>query len=288
LDSTFAPAYSALGYRYHQLVDYTNGQHDLLLEVERVEGRALALNPNLLSAIAELTALYTDIGRTEDAIRMARRALTIVPDDPGSLFFLGYAYRYAGLLDDAVRVQEQAVRIDPNPHFRSLAVTYIHMNRLDDALRALALDSASNFALFHRTDIALRRHRNAEALQTIDRLLAIESTGIFAELAHFYRAYLRRDADGMNTIIRSWKNRPFVDGEQTYGIASCIALAGDAHGAAEAIQSAVDHGFFCYPMMQTDPFLDPVRSDPAVQAALEHARSKYERFQRIVETLGPE
>lgn len=71
-----------------------------------------------------------------------------------------------------------------------------------------------------------------------------------------------------------------VDGEQWSHLASVRALLGDADGAMQNLEHAVDAGFFNYPFMLHDAFLDPLRQSDRFQRVLLRAKDKHEAFRR--------
>ena len=72
------------------------------------------------------------------------------------------------------------------------------------------------------------------------------------------------------------------DGEQWYAIAILYGLLGEGADCARVLRKAVDSGFFCYPFMQKDAFLDPVRNETEMKEILSLARRKGEDFRRVV------
>jgi hypothetical protein len=69
-----------------------------------------------------------------------------------------------------------------------------------------------------------------------------------------------------------------VDGEQRYHFANIHCLLGDAPGCLRGLAEAVALGFFNYPFLLRDSFLDPVRGDPAFQRILADAKARHEAF----------
>lgn len=69
-----------------------------------------------------------------------------------------------------------------------------------------------------------------------------------------------------------------VDGEQRYHFANIHCLLGDRDGCIGGLQAAVNGGFFNYPFLLRDSFLDPVRDDPTFQNILAQAKAKQEAF----------
>jgi hypothetical protein len=79
-------------------------------------------------------------------------------------------------------------------------------------------------------------------------------------------------------VLRKSNEAGMVDGEQRYHFANIHCLLGDGDGCLRGLQAAVNGGFFNYPFLLRDSFLDPVRSDPTFQRILAQAKAKHESF----------
>ena len=283
VDSTYAPAFNELGFRLQQIANYAPGEQQQVDAAERAYEKALSLNPGLLNAIAGLSSLYTDIGRTEEAFGLARRALTVNPNNAESHFFLGYVYRYVGLMDDAVREMELAVALDPgNPRFRSIGVTYAYLGEYEKALKGFDLDRESPFALAWNAYVYMRLGDTARALSYCDRVSALESSApsVFGLFSKIVRACLRGDTEAGRELLREGNKTIVVDGEQWYNRGEWAALLNDAAECARSLRKAIEGGFFNYPLMVSDSCLRPLRDDPAIRKLIVEAKTKREAFLR--------
>ena len=68
------------------------------------------------------------------------------------------------------------------------------------------------------------------------------------------------------------------DSEQWYNWANIYGLLGEKRGCVRLLRKAVEGGFFNYPVMLTDAFLDSVRHEPEFQEVLALAKEKHEAF----------
>jgi hypothetical protein len=64
------------------------------------------------------------------------------------------------------------------------------------------------------------------------------------------------------------------------------ALFGERLEALRLVQQAVDCGFFVYPRITADPFLDSFHDDSAFQQLLATARARPEAFRALVSAEG--
>jgi tetratricopeptide (TPR) repeat protein len=72
LDSSFAPAWSALGKRYYYEEEYGVGGGGVMTRTEPALRRALALDPNLEDAAQQIVSLDADAGKLGQAYREAK------------------------------------------------------------------------------------------------------------------------------------------------------------------------------------------------------------------------
>jgi len=206
LDSTFSPAYNALGYGYRSL-----GRYD---DAERAFKRYIALLPNEPNPYDSYAELLLKRGRHAESIEMYRKALAV-----DSQFISAYQGIAANLMyqeqHDAARAEAQRMlRAAPDDGGRRnalllTAITYLDEGKPDDALAQLRRREdvakqggdmpavAQDAALMG--DVQLEVGRPDQALAQYDRSLkAVErlplSDEIKADARLQHRAHLARVA----------------------------------------------------------------------------------------------
>jgi serine/threonine protein kinase/tetratricopeptide (TPR) repeat protein len=280
LDPGYAPAYAELGSRRELAAVYALGGAAEVTEAEQAFTKALSLNGQLLDALSGLARLYTDIGQSDKAIGLLRDALKINPNHADSHFALSYIYRYAGMLKESAQEGELALSLDPNnPRYRSLATTYLYLGDFDRSLETHKLDPDSGWTLARVGQIYLRRGQKERALESFKRAIQKEPESSSGRWAAAMRAAVEgRVEEGLAALGRS-KEAGMVDGEQRYHFANVHCLLGDRDGCVAGLQAAVDGGFFNYPFLLKDSFLEPIRTDHRFQRILARAKEKHEAFQ---------
>jgi tetratricopeptide (TPR) repeat protein len=279
LDPGYAPAYAELGMRRETAAVYALGGAAEVKEAEQAFSKSLSLNGRLLDALSGLARLYTDIGQSDKAIELLREALKINPNHADSHFALSYNYRYGGMLEESAREGEFALSLDPdNPRYRSLATTYLYLGNLERSLEVHKIDPDSGWTQARIGQIFLRRGQKERALEHLERAIQKEPESSSGHWARAMKAALQgRREEGLEILKRS-KEADMVDGEQRYHFANIHCLLGDRDGCLRGLQAAVDGGFFNYPFLLRDSFLDPVRNDRTFQRILAQARAKHEAF----------
>jgi eukaryotic-like serine/threonine-protein kinase len=281
LDSTFSPSFTELGYRVRVLSQSTDGRDVPGPTAEIYLLKAVALNGTSLQALGELASAYVEIGKSDEAFDLLRKALQINPNDADARFDLGYLLRYAGLFEEAEVQQLHACRLSPgNPRFRSLGATYYYQAKYDSALRAFDLDAGTPYTYSWKSEVCRAAGRRELALAFADSL---ERTGTDEgrTSARYQRAVSTVNKQEILALMPTRDLPPSLDAEAIYQtVVKPYGLIGEAAACARYFRVTVEKGFFCYPYMVRDPDLDPVRSSPGVQEVLALAKAKHEEFKK--------
>ena len=283
IDSNFAPAYSELGYRYHALATYDISKRYELKYAEAAYKKAISINSASLLALGDLASLYTETGKTLDAVELTKRALKINPNNAQIHFWQGYIFRYTGLLDKSSEQMEIAIKLDPsNARFRSMGATYLYQLKYKEAIDGLNLAANSPYSLGFKGQIYLRMNMIDSAKKYLEKVIEIEPDGSLGRWSKAMLDYINGNkSDGLKTI-KILETSNVFDAEQIYNYANLYGLFGEKKDCARLLKRAIDGGFYCYPFMLKDSFLDPVRNDKEVQKMLEYAKEKYEAFKKSV------
>jgi tetratricopeptide (TPR) repeat protein len=281
LDPNYAPAYGQLGKRIHRLAQYGLLDPEETQRAENYYLKALSLNEELLSALGDLAILYTDTARTEKAVELTRRMVDINPNNANAHFSLGYIYRYAGMLNESMQEMEKAVTIDPkNPGFRSILITYRFAGEYEKAFETSKIYKESAFILGHVGATLFQQGNQNQAVECFDRVIDMEPDGLLSLWVTGIKAFIEGNIEEGLTAARKFEQINIADAEAWYHFAENYGLLGDKDGCVRTLQRAVDGGFFNYPFMLTDSFLDSVRDDLEFQRILKMAKAKHEAFKK--------
>jgi len=287
IDSNFAPAYSELGFRYHSLAIYDPSERDKLQHAISAYKKAIALNPQSLSALGNLSSLYVEMGQSENAVQLIMRALRINPNHSESHFWLGYIYRYTGQLDKATREMEIALALDPsNPRFRSIGITYLYQQQYHNAIEGFNLDKDSPYSLAYIGQVYLRIGETDSARVLFKKVMQSEPTGTLGLWSGVMLNFIDGNKEDGLKALRNLETSNVYDAEQIYNYANLYGLYGDAKNCARLLKDAADKGFFCYPYMQKDTFLDPVRNNKDFREVLVFAEKRYKEFKKFLSEQG--
>ena len=80
--------------------------------------------------------------------------------------------------------------------------------------------------------------------------------------------------------------RHHLGGEELFYLARHYAWAGEASRAVDTLSRAVEGGYFNYPTLARDAWFDLVRGEPAFEAVLDRASSRYQAARAAFESSG--
>jgi DNA-binding winged helix-turn-helix (wHTH) protein/tetratricopeptide (TPR) repeat protein len=278
-DPGYAPAWARMGRCHRVLGKYGHDPEQNLQRAEQAFLRALELNPDLSLAHNLYAHLEAERGRAQDAmLRLLDRVRTYSND--AELFAgLVYVCRYCGLLNASAGAYARARYLDPNISTTG-GHTFLMMGQFERALETAAEDTwfVDSLALagLGRSREAVARLRRIEHQQLLPLVRAVLTS---------VRALLESNTEEAVTATRAFAER-LVDPEASYYAARQFAYLGEKRDALRLLNEAVERGFFSYPTLLSDPWLDPLRSDPDFALILTSAKQKHERASAAFDACG--
>ena len=261
LDPRYAPAWEALGRRYYWDASYSGGGQLVFDRSTSAYERALALDPNLVTAAAHLTENWVEAGELDKAYLEAQGLVKRRPESAEAHFTLAYVLRYAGLLAESARECDTAVGLDPgNFYFRSCTFAFSEMGQTHRALDYLRLDAGSEFSLSVTPTILLREGKVDEARQALAKM---------PDNPAWYRNLLQaclesRPAAEIGQLVGQAGPALMAerDPEMKYYQGSLLAWCGQQDAALGLLRSAVDENYCATGALNSDPLLARLRGVP--------------------------
>ncbi len=279
-DPGYAPAWARLG-RVRWLVGkFTEASPEKLSEGRLAIERALELNPDLPLAHNLYTNIQVDQGHAMDALRRLLKRLRGSKTDPELFAGLTHASRYCGLLQASLEADRQARRLDPNIE-TSVTHTHFAMGDYEASLKATRRDfgyfTPLRLAMLGRVDEAIAILREKEPAVPERR----GQTFMFS-----LRMLLQGDREESLKAADELLTKTFADPEGNYYLVRHLAYLGEAGRATSLLGRTVDGGYFCYPQLASDPWLDPVRSDAEFKRILNRSQALHEEAIELFRSLG--
>jgi DNA-binding winged helix-turn-helix (wHTH) protein/tetratricopeptide (TPR) repeat protein len=277
-DPQFAPAWARLGRIHHVMSKYLpTGQKEGMQKAETAFQKALELNPELAIAHKYYAQLEVDLGRAIDAMTRLIPRVLMAPD-PEVFAGLISPLCYCGLLEASAAAHWRAVALEPKirtsvPHtiFLQRDYTRLAATKMEDNPYIVAVALAE----LGRKDGALPTLRALE--QKVKTRL-----GDFIVAA---RTLIEGDAAGSIAAVERIVASGFSDPQALFYLGRHLAHLEQEEQAIELLERTVAGGFFCYPAMARDPWLESLRKNPRFTALLEKVEQQHlaaaEAFDRV-------
>jgi DNA-binding winged helix-turn-helix (wHTH) protein/TolB-like protein/tetratricopeptide (TPR) repeat protein len=277
IDPGYAPAWAALGMRYYYGAIFGDGGEAMLKRSDSAFERALALDPNLISAAGALITNQADRGNIGTAYAQASVLVKRRPESASAHFVLGYVLRYAGLLDEAARECDTAIKLDRgNYQFRSCSWVFSRLGEPQRAMEFVGLDAGSDWAARQTAFILIGQGKLAEARHSIQRVSHTPLMGhdlLQACLDPQQASQLEGSAQEVETAALAG-----VDAEPRYVFGTLLSYCGQKDAALRLLRSAIEHNYCAYQTLQSDPMLVKLRGTPEFAALLSSAKDCQNKF----------
>lgn len=280
-DPEFAPAHARLARVQWLLAKYTDGGAENWALAEQSLERALQINPDLPLAHRLYAELEIDVGRAEAALARLLDRLRLRQNDPELCVALVKACRYCGLLDQSLEMHARARALDPKIT-SSVAHTYLMQQDYEGAWEAA--DRRGDIGYLEPLILAMKGDRRA-ALEAIARNIASVTDLRLRAYLDSLRSSLQGDHAGLLAAVALL--RPIRDPEALYYVARSLVFGGRHEEGMKILQEIIP-GFACVPMLEHDPWLDPIRGDERFVRVLAAARvvrdSAAQRWEELAES----
>jgi DNA-binding winged helix-turn-helix (wHTH) protein/TolB-like protein len=258
LDPNYAPAWGMLALRYYSASRFGGGGPEMMALSDAALDKELALNPDSLDPIAEMTIHRTERGDLVKAHQIALELVHRKPDDPNLHHVLSYVLRYGGSLDDAGRECEIAVLLATKVVWGSCSTTFRELGNYDRARFFVRRDLSSEWSKSAAIELLLREGKTADAL----RIPA-------PQIPHWdsYKMLLACARGAPPAEVRSLASKVEIDddSEMDYLFAGHLAYCGQTAAALRMLKIAIDRHYCSYPTIDKDPFFDQLRTNPQFQ-----------------------
>ena len=265
LDASFAPAWARLGRARWLLDKYEMASEEGLKAADEAIRTALRLNPNLTLAHNLYTSLQVDQGRTIEAMKRLLDRAHHRRSDAELFAGLGHVCRYCGLLQAALAAHKEARRLDPQIP-TSMNHTYMLLGDYQRALDA----SGGDFGYGHALALG-ELGRTEEAISTLRRRELMKPPRLGKLYLTSLRALLEGNTQESVAATEELRAATFRDPEGMYYQSRQLSYLGHKAAALDMLSRSIHNGFFCYPALVRDPWLDPLRSKTEFTALLRKA-----------------
>jgi DNA-binding winged helix-turn-helix (wHTH) protein/tetratricopeptide (TPR) repeat protein len=277
-DPGYAPAWARLGRIHHVMAKYQpRGAEDGLDRAETAFRRALDLNPDLPIAHKLFAQLEVDLGRAHDAmVRLVERAHAA---DPELLAGLVSACRYCGLLDASAAAHTRALDLEPKIRTSVGHTWFLQANHARVA--TLRIADYPYIVAISLAELGRRQEVLPVLLELEPRL-----PGRLRDFAIAARTLLDGDTSESVAAVGRIVDSDFRDPEGLFYLARHLARVKEVGPALDLLERVVGSGYFCFPMMARDPWLDSLRRKPSFTTLLRQAETLHRQALAAFEQRG--
>jgi eukaryotic-like serine/threonine-protein kinase len=280
MDPSYGPAWEALGYRYYYDATYSNGGEAMYQRGQSALERAVALDPNLVGAAAQLITTRVEGGDLIKAYQEGKALVERHPDNASAHFALGYVLRYGGVLDESAHECEAALSLDPgNYRYRSCSLTFLEQGNFARALDFIQLDAGSSWAEGTLVAHLIRAGNLSQAREQSARLRdrSVENRPVdkmvYGCLNHAPAADLDKEARELTPTVLN-----FYDPEARYINAGAFAFCGQKDVAVRLIKGAIAGHYCAFNDLQANAMLSNLRGTPEFAGLLAAAKQCRDNF----------
>jgi TolB-like protein len=277
MDPTYGPAWEALGYRYYYDATYSNGGEAVYQRGQSALERAVALDPNLISAAAQLITTRVEGGDLVKGYQEGQALVERHPENPSAHFALSYVLRYGGMLDESAHECETALSLDPgNYRYRSCSLTLMEQGNFARAMDFIQLDAGSSWARGSMVAYFLRSGNLSEAREQVAKTAEDwpDKGLVNACLNHAPAA----DLDKLSRDLAQ-KLSDYHDPESRYLNAVYLAFCGAEKQSGLHLMKGAITGHYCaYTDLETNAMLANVRGMPEFAELLSAAKQCHDDF----------
>jgi serine/threonine protein kinase len=267
VDPSYAPAWDALGQRYYYDSYYGGGGEAMFQRSSSAYERALALDPNRVSAASSLIVNRVERGELGRAYDSATDLVKRRPQSADAHFALSYVLRYAGMQEQATQECNSARSLDPgNFTFRSCAWAFLELGKTDRAMDFVQLDPGSQWAAWVTPYVYLAAGNLAQAR---DAAKSVAKSPTFHRDLLIACTQAPHPAD-LDKIVQESEASVMTepDPEAWYHVGVLLAYCGKDEAALRLLKAAVQQNYCAYSALLGDPLLKNLRKETAFNEVL--------------------
>jgi TolB-like protein/predicted Ser/Thr protein kinase len=259
LDPSYAPAWDALGVRYHYDAAYSNGGDAAFQRGLAAFSRALSLDPDYIDPAGEIMLSSVERGELIKGYQSGKAMLARHPENAYAHFALSYVLRYGGAIEESAHECDTALSLDPgNYRFRSCALTFNQLGDYARAMQFLQLDAGTEWSSDNMKREYIRDGQLAKAREIANHFPDVP-------WARLFNACM--DNPSSENAVKSARQAAAQimadpDPEVSYTVAPDILFCGQNALAMNMLKSSVAHHFCAYAGLQNDSSWAKLRGTP--------------------------
>jgi serine/threonine protein kinase/Tfp pilus assembly protein PilF len=280
--------YSTVALVYWQYVNIGVAQEDYIGKAEEYAEKALTLDPDSAQAhyIVGMIrgAFYGDL---RGCVRELKRTLSLNPHHADALKFLAvFVTMSLGRPAPAMELLQRFKSVDPlDPYiYRLQGALHMFDGQYKPAIEQLRsyyeADADNPSGQLQYAWALTYEKRFDEAFDIIDRSARATPDNVLAKFGILLKYGLLKEKDkALRLITPEFEKTCRRDPQWSYFLALALALAGVRSESMDWLENAINMGFFNYPALNREPYLDNVRGEERFKKLMERVKYENERFE---------
>jgi len=275
LDPSYAPAWGYLGIRYHYDGAYSNGGLEMIKRSDAALERALALDPNLITADAWLITNWVEKNDLTHAYQRAKALVAQHPENASAHFALAYVDRYGGAIEESAHECDTALALDPgNFTLRSCSFTFDQLGNYSRAMDFLQLDAGSEWSSNNMTREFVRDGKLSQARELAQKFPSLDWSRMLLACSD--------NASSENAIKIANNGGAFIladpDPEVHYVVAPDFFFCGQKDLGMRLLKTSIEGHYCAYAGLQNDSAWAKLRGTPEFGELLTEAKKCRDDF----------
>jgi tetratricopeptide (TPR) repeat protein len=138
--------------------------------------------------------------------------------------------------------------------------------------------SADEKKLFYGGMIYLYSKRIDRAITIFNSAFDVDKSSVWTTFGQAYKEAALGNYESVLKIAKRLEARNIIDGERRYRLVHFYALIGKKEDALRNLKKSIESGFFNFPYISNDPFLDNIRGTREFKNLLAQAKRRHQAF----------
>ena len=255
---------------------------------------AIDLSPNSFPTIIRSAGYFAENGNVEKSTEMLLNGMKKSGGSVSGLYSsMGYILRYAGLMDESIGVYQKSLDLDKTElteqqRLLQVGKSYVYQKKYAKAKKTFG--TAVKIISKHYKPISDQEFYQAmpyiylnqtdEAIVYLESVIDNHKTGTWVLISKAYLSLLKGELiDGLEHV-NNLERMGITDSEMKYRLVHFYVMLNDETKALNALEKAIDAGFFNYSYIESDPLTKLIHNNPRFKQIVDKSKLRHELYDR--------
>ena len=256
--------------------------------------KSIDLSPNSLSTIIRSSGYFAESGNVEKSTEMLLNGMNKSGGSVSRLYSsMGYILRYSGLMDESIRVYEKSLVLDntdltKQSRLIQMGKSYIYQKKYSEAKNIFnsAVSRINKYQKpipdekFYQAMPYIYLKQNDKATIHLKDIIENNEVGTWVLISKAYLALINGNIVKGEKHVDNLIKIGITDSEMKYRLTHFYIMLDEETKALNALEKAVNGGFFCYSYIQSDPLTSSIHNHPRFKQIVEKAKLRHELYEQ--------